>query len=139
MNSCMKTPSIMGLDIDISACTERSFFYGEKVQGNFAIPFKWIFAKTDRFFDRCFQRNRHQSDRCIQMCKCFMGGGAINDRHGIWRAAVQERQRAFEPTRNILLHINVLTHPFFLILYKPWTTDLIYIKFTKFKNKLYKV
>lgn len=36
----MKTPSIMGLDIDISACTERSFFYGEKVQGNFAIPFK---------------------------------------------------------------------------------------------------
>ena len=23
----MKTPSIMGLDIDISACTERSFFF----------------------------------------------------------------------------------------------------------------
>lgn len=77
----MKTPSIMGSDIDISACTERSF-YNEKVQGNLAIPFKWIFAKTDCFFDRCFQRNCHQSDRCIQVSKCSMGGGAIINRHG---------------------------------------------------------
>ena len=30
MNSCMKTSSIMGSDIDISACTERSFFMVKK-------------------------------------------------------------------------------------------------------------
>lgn len=30
MNSCMKTPSIMGSDMDISACTEKSFFMVKK-------------------------------------------------------------------------------------------------------------
>ena len=80
INSCMKTPSIMGLDIDISACTvQKGVFLWWKSTRKFCDTIQMDFVKTDCFFDRCFQRNCYQSDRYIQMCKCFMGGGDLAD------------------------------------------------------------